>query len=269
MISIGFFLCFIMGVTLGTLGAGGSILILPILIYFFSINPVLATSYSLIIVGITALIGSIQNLISKNIDMKTALKFSVSAIFMTYITRRYILPIIPDSIYLFNKPLSKDLFILILFSLLMAFAGYLMIKPKNKKKINHIHFYNKYLINFFILVEGAVVGFLTGLVGAGGGFLIIPALVIFLNLNMKIAVGTSLLIILLKSLIGVIGDLQYGVSLNTNLLFSVVFFTSIGILLGSYFKQKLNAEKLKVAFGYFTLLISTAILGKEIVYASY
>ena len=134
MISIGFFLCFIMGVTLGTLGAGGSILILPILIYFFSINPVLATSYSLIIVGITALIGSIQNLISKNIDMKTALKFSISAIFMTYITRRYILPIIPDSIYLFNKPLSKDLFILILFSLLMAFAGYLMIKPKNKKK---------------------------------------------------------------------------------------------------------------------------------------
>src|SRR6056300_750272 len=118
MIFTGYFLSFIMGITLGVLGAGGSILILPILIYFFSINPVLATSYSLIIVGITALIGSIQNLISKNIDLKTALKFSISAIFMTYITRRYILPIIPDTIYLFNKPLSKDLSILILFSLL-------------------------------------------------------------------------------------------------------------------------------------------------------
>jgi uncharacterized membrane protein YfcA len=267
MIFTGYFLSFIMGITLGVLGAGGSILILPILVYFFSINPVLATSYSLIIVGITALIGSIKYLISKNVDIKTALKFSISAIIMTYVTRRYFLPIIPDPIYFVDKQLSKDLFILILFSLLMGLAGYLMIKSKNKKKILNINLSSKFLLNLLILLEGTVVGFLTGLVGAGGGFLIIPALVIFLNLNMKVAVGTSLLIIVLKSLIGVTGDLQHGVSLNFNLLFSIIIMTSVGILLGSYLNKKLDANKLKVIFGYFTLMVSLTILGKEVFYA--
>ena len=206
---LGYFGAFLVGLILGLIGSGGSILSLPVLVYVFGINPVLATAYSLFIVGITSLVGSIKNLRNNMIDYNTTLFFSISAIISVYITRKYLILLIPEIILTTDLiVLTKEKFIMLLFSILMVVAGFFMIKksPKTIVKMKNIKTIapNKLII----LAEGSLIGFITGLVGAGGGFIIIPVLVILTKLRMKHAIATSLAIISLKSLIGFIGDIQ-------------------------------------------------------------
>jgi uncharacterized membrane protein YfcA len=117
-----------------------------------------------------------------------------------------------------------------------------------------------------IFIEGLLVGGVTGLVGAGGGFLIIPALVLLAGLPMKQAVGTSLLIIALKSLIGFTGDL--GSSLEIDYVFMLIFsaFAMVGIIVGSYLTKYIPNEKLKPAFGWFVMVMGVYILAKELLF---
>jgi hypothetical protein len=116
-----------------------------------------------------------------------------------------------------------------------------------------------------IIIEGAVVGVLTGIVGAGGGFLIIPALVLFAKLPMKKAVGTSLLIIAAKSLIGFIGDVQrYGDQLDWTRLLTVTAIAVFGIFIGIYLNTFIDGKKLKKGFGWFVLLMAVYIIGKQL-----
>ena len=177
MLILGCILCFIMGATLGLIGAGGSILIFPILVYIFTINPVLATSYSLIVVGATALIGSIQNYRMQTLNIKVGLIFATPIILSTYLTRRYLMPFIPEQIEFNNYIIFKDLFILFLFVFLMFLAGILMLKSKDKSKIIIKDTKYKFLFNNLTILLGIFIGLFTGLLGAGGGFLIIPMLV--------------------------------------------------------------------------------------------
>ena len=121
---LGFIGAFIVGLILGLIGSGGSILSVPILVYLFGINPVTATAYSLFIVGTTSLIGSIRNLKNKLIDYKTTLLFSVSAIISVYITRRYLINLIPEIVIETDFiVVSKDQLIMLLFALLMIAAS--------------------------------------------------------------------------------------------------------------------------------------------------
>ena len=264
MLILGYILCFGMGVTLGLIGAGGSILIFPILVYFFFINPVLATSYSLIAVAITALIGSIQNYRTQSLNIKLGLIFSIPIILSTYLTRRYLLPFIPEQILLNNIIIFKDTFILFLFVFLMILASFIMLKSKvNSSEIIEIK-NNKLLSNNLLVIAGVFIGLFTGLVGAGGGFLIIPALVVFFKLNMRIAIGTSLFIIFLKSAIGVIGDIQVGININYKLIILILLFTGVGVLLGSKLKQILDSEILKKIFGIIILIIAVIIVFIEL-----
>lgn len=148
---------------------------------------------------------------------------------------------------------------MVLFSVLMIFASVSMVR-KYRCRTDEIINYNYPLI----FIEGIFVGGTTGLVGAGGGFLIIPALVLFARLPMKQAVGTSLLIIAMKSLIGFTGDL--GSELNINLRFMLIFssFAAVGILAGSYISKYISNETLKPAFGWFVLAMGVYILSKEL-----
>ncbi len=262
MIIIGYFLSSIMGVVLGSIGAGGSILILPILVYFMGISPTLSTSYSLIIVGVTALIGSLGYIKNKKINFSVALIFALPSLITVYMTRRYFLPILPDDINLFNILITKDLFIMILFSLLMIISALLMIKTKENKTSSEIN-KSKFFKNIVIIFEGIAVGFFTGIIGAGGGFLIIPALVVFSGLDMKTAVGSSLFIIFLKSFFGFIGDYQSGVIIDTNLLIGLFGFTIFGMLVGLSISKNLKSDILKKAFGWFTLFVAFSIIVKE------
>ncbi len=262
---VGFVASVLMGLSLGLIGGGGSILTLPILVYLFGVNPVLSTSYSLFVVGLTSLIGSYTHFKKGNLDIKTALIFGLPSIVSVYAVRKFVVPMIPDPVFsVGDAAISKGVFVLVVFSLLMILAAVSMIRKSQRavvdceQKINY---------NFpLILGEGILVGAVTGLVGAGGGFLIIPALVLFGGICMKKAVGTSLLIIGLKSLIGFTGDLGSGLQLDIPFMLKFAAFATVGISVGTVISKHISNEKLKPAFGWFVLVMGIYILSKEILF---
>ncbi|MDH4070387.1 MAG: sulfite exporter TauE/SafE family protein, partial [Ignavibacteria bacterium] len=249
MIEISGYLAAVMiGVTLGLIGAGGSILTVPVLVYLMAVEPVLATSYSLFVVGLTALVGSIQYMRQGLVLYRTAVLFSIPAFAGVFLSRALILPSIPDPIVTVGESvMTKDLGVMLLFAVLMVLASVSMIRKKEERPES-----TQEAARWKIWVDGFVVGILTGLVGAGGGFLIIPALVVLAKVPMKAAVGTSLLIIAVKSLLGFTGDYALE-GIDWMFLFMFSIFTVGGIVLGTYCSRFVPGKKLKPAFGWFVL----------------
>lgn len=258
---LGYFTALIIGVVLGLIGGGGSILTVPVFVYLFAINPMTATAYSLFVVGLTALVGAFQNMRKGLVDFKTAIVFSIPAFVAVYLTRRFLMPAIPDVILtLGDFILTKNIAIMMFFALIMLLASWSMIRRKHtESKPNEAIVYNFPLI----IIEGFVIGILTGIVGAGGGFLIIPALVLLAKLPMKKAVATSLLIIAVKSLIGFIGDVET-MEIDWNFLMVFSLLSIIGIFVGVKLNHYISGKKLKKVFGWFVLLMAIYILFKEI-----
>lgn len=250
------------GIALGLIGGGGSILTVPVLVYLFSVDAVLATAYSLFVVGTTSIVGSFSYFKKGLVNIPTAIVFGIPSIIAVYLTRAYIVPAIPSEIFHTGDfTLTKNMLVMVLFAVLMIVASYSMIK-KDKQPAEEIPQAQKF--NYpLILIEGTVVGILTGLVGAGGGFLIIPALVVLSKLPMKEAVGTSLVIIAAKSLIGFFGESGESV-ISWTFLLLVTGFAIVGIFIGMALSKKIDGNKLKPAFGWFVLIMGIYILIKEI-----
>jgi hypothetical protein len=265
MVIVGYFASALIGVSLGLIGGGGSILTVPVLVYLFGVDPVLATAYSLFVVGSTSLVGALPKYREGLIDLKTAAIFGTPAILAVYATRAYLVPVIPDPVFSVGTfVVSKSTSMMGLFALLMIVASVSMIRGKKRPEAGSLSNGVPQKFNYpMILLEGAVVGVLTGLVGAGGGFLIIPALVLLSKLPMKQAVGTSLLIIAAKSLFGFVGDLsQY--RLDWLLLGSVTALAIVGIFIGNRLSHNVDSDGLKKAFGWFVLVMGLYILVKEL-----
>jgi uncharacterized protein len=260
---IGFALATVIGISLGLIGGGGSILTLPILVYLLGFSPILSTAYSLFIVGSTSLVGSVNYMKKGLVNYKTAVIFAIPSFLAVFLTRKYLMPAIPDTLFqLGNIEVTKDLGIMVLFALVMLMASYSMItdnKPETSEEDKGMK-YNYPLI----AIEGLVVGTLTGVVGAGGGFLIIPALVLLVRLPMKMAVGTSLLIIAAKSLIGFLGDLG-NQAIDWQFLLIFTGLSILGIFVGTYLTKFIPGEKLKKSFGWFVLIMAVYILVKEVI----
>lgn len=258
---IGYFGALIIGIILGLIGGGGSILTVPVFVYLMYINPVTATAYSLFVVGTSALVGTIKNLRKGLVNIRTAIVFSIPAFIAVYLTRKYLVPIIPGELFsIADFVFTKDISIMLFFAIIMLLASISMIKKRKGVIEKEMIVSYSYPI---IIAEGLLIGTLTGIVGAGGGFLIIPALVLFAKLPMKRAVATSLLIIAIKSLIGFIGDVE-NMEIDWSFLLLFTGISIIGIFIGMYLSNFIEGKKLEKGFGYFVLVMGIYILIKEL-----
>ncbi len=258
----GFAAAILIGISLGLIGGGGSILTVPVLVYILGVNPVLATAYSLFVVGSTSLVGAVTYMKKGLMNYKTAIVFAIPSFIAVFLTRKFLVPALPDPLFSIGEFLiTKSSGIMVFFAFIMLFAAYSMIREKKGEDQED---QEKVKFNFpMIALEGSVVGLITGIVGAGGGFLIIPALVLLAKLPMKMAVGTSLLIIAAKSLIGFLGDLSTQ-TIDWPLLIMFTVLSIVGIFIGSALSKKINERVLKTGFGWFVLLMGIFIITKEL-----
>ena len=246
------------GLILGLLGGGGSILSIPILVYLFHFDVVVASAYSLFVVGITSLVGAIPKYKEHLVNIRTGLLFGVPSIISIFVTRKWIIQEIPEVLWTSGSfILSKRLLLLGLFAVLMLVASASMIRqrPDSSPESERVR-------TIVIVAQGLIIGFITGLVGAGGGFLIIPALVMFTGLRFKAAVGTSLFIIAINSLSGFAGDLM-NYDMNWIFLLTITALAVLGIFAGNALSRRAPSALLRKLFGWFILLTGCWILVHE------
>jgi len=259
---LGYFSALITGISLGLIGGGGSILAVPVLAYLFSVNEKVATAYSLFIVGVSALVGGLKQHLKGYVDWRTAVVFGLPAIVGVSVVRRFVVPALPEVLFNIDDfEFTRRMGMFGLFAILMIPAAFSMLNTRKEKKQkgDGTVKYNYPLI----IGEGLLVGGITGMIGAGGGFLIIPALVILANVEMKVAVGTSLIIIAFKSLLGFfIGD---ALTMEIDWMFLIVFtlISFVGIFIGSYLSNFIDGNKLKKGFGYFIFIMAIFIFYME------
>jgi len=256
----GYVFAVLIGFFLGIFGGGGSLLAVPVFAYIFSLDEKVATAYSLFTVGISSIIGATKQL--SNIEWKVTLIFGIPSIIAVWLTRFFIIPNLPEIIF-DNETfiITRRMLIFGIFTFLLFISSFSMIYETNKnvKPINIKNFY------VLIIIEGFIVGGLTGFVGAGGGFLIIPALVILIGLDIKKAIATSLIIIALKSTFGFfLGDVMV-MNIDWNFLIYFTLLTTLGVIIGAYFGKYIDKLKLKKWFGIFIMVIAISILFKEFI----
>jgi uncharacterized membrane protein YfcA len=259
---LGYIGALFVGLVLGLIGGGGSILTVPILVYLIGLNPIVATAYSLFVVGMTSVFGAVQNYKKGFVDLKTAVIFAIPAFIVVYLTRRLLVPIIPDVVFTVGHfEVTNNIFIMIFFAIVMVLASFSMISGKKTVSTSEVQpiKYNYPLIAF----EGTIIGVFSGIVGAGGGFLIIPTLVLLAKLPMKKAIGTSLCVVAVNSLFGFLGDLS-NFQIDWKFLLTFTGISILGILLGIYLSKFISGHRLKKGFGYFTLIMAFYIIYKEL-----
>lgn len=258
----GFVGALLIGVVLGLIGGGGSILTVPIFVYIIGIEPVLATAYSLFVVGITALVGALRNALLGTIDFKAGVIFAIPAFIGVFITRQFLMPSIPQILVtVADFQLMKNTGIMLFFAVIMFLAAYFMIKSSRSSHNEEVEAEYNYLK---IIIESLIVGVITGLVGAGGGFLIIPALVLLAKLPIKTAIGTSLFIIATKSLLGFLGDIQH-LTIDWSFLLGFSSLSIMGIFVGLFLNKIIDGKKLKESFGWVVLTMAFFMLLMELI----
>lgn len=260
---LGYFAAILIGVSLGMVGSGGSILTVPVLVYLMGINPLLATTSSLFIVGVTSLVGGLRAYAKRLVDFKAVSEFGIPSIFSIFITRHYLLPAIPSPIfYIGHEAVSKGMFLMIVFAVLMLGASISMIRsiPESTNKTTEAAEAHKALP---VVLIGLAIGVITGLLGAGGGFLIIPTLVLFLRIPMKTAVGTSLLVIAINSLFGFLFSLKQ-FEYDWALIGSFTVLAISGIFIGSKLAERVSPASLKKGFGWFVMCMGVYIIAREL-----
>lgn len=256
---LGYALAVLAGFTLGVMGSGGSILTVPILVYVMHIDMVTASAFSLFIVGISSLFGAVRQLMNKQVDMRTVIFFGIPSLMAVFIVRSTLLPIIPENV--FGIAGGKDVLLMLIFVVLMLVAAISMLREAPKCKDDAPMRPANWSI---LIVLGLIEGSVTGLVGAGGGFLIVPVLVLICKMDIRKAIGTSLLMVGVKSLVGFAGHLETGATIQWTLVLIFAACTIVGIVIGLMCASKFSSEKLKRYFAYFVLGMSAVILVREL-----
>lgn len=261
---IGYAGAFAIGLVMGTTGSGGSAMAVPIFNYLFLMDMHSTTAHSLFVVGMSASAGVLLNLRKHRLDWQLSFLFAIPMAITVYLVRRFLLPSIPDVLFhlpTYELTITRDLTIMVLFGVLMAIAAILTIKD-GKAKIPVQQEIKKHPLP--VLFFGMLIGVITGITGTGGGFLIVPVLVVFLRLPIKKAIAISLMIIALKSFMGFIGDVG-SVEIDWILLLSFTAISLTGMTIGIQSSHLIAEKNLKKGFGYVVLGISLLVLCKEMV----
>ena len=264
---LGFLLCLPIGLLFGMVGAGGSILTLPVLVYLFQVDVSTATVYSLFIVGVTSLVGALSCMQKRQFDKRAAFDFGLPAVISVAITKLFIAPVIPAVLFTVgNVACTKETFLMCLLAVLMLISSCRMIglktagiqKDRGRSRLGNA---------VRLTVIGAVVGALSGLVGVGGGFLIIPALVLFCKLTIKQAVGTSLTIVTIQSAVGFLcGIYSHSIAANPidwSVILPITGAAIVGVLMGTMLSKKVATSKLQVGFGWLICVTAFCIMLQE------
>lgn len=251
---IGYIGALFIGLVMGMTGSGGSILSIPILAYLFHLDEKTATAYSLFIVGFTAFFGGIRSLFANLVSFKAVIFLGIPAVIGVLLVRRIIIPVLPEMLFHIGEfEFTRRMLMFGLFSILMFIAAYTML---NKSKVNLANRSNQeFVFHPLIVTEGFFLGLFMGLIGAGGGFLIVPALMFIAKLPIKQAMATSLVIVSFNSLIGFfLGDFMNAtLFLDWNFLLVFTAISLVGILIGGLLSKSINSIKLKKYFGYFVI----------------
>lgn len=257
---VGYIASILMGLSLGVVGGGGSILTVPILMYFFGQEVLVATTGSLFVVGTAALFGAVMSYRRGLVDIKTGASFALPGAVGILMTRKLILPSLPEVIFSFSGwELSKSALILFSFVFLMMYAARSMLRsgaptaPRTSEPQRAE-----------IAFKGFLVGGATAFVGAGGGFLIVPALVLLLKMPMGSAVGTSLAIVSINALFG------FAISADDHalewpVLMIVVLLSLLGLVVGRRIATGIPERSLKRGFAYFIIFIGSFIFIDQII----
>ena len=207
----------------------------------------------------TAMAGAYRHYRLGNLQIKSAMFFAIPSVASLLLVRKFLVPRIPEQLgSICSVDVTKDRLIMVVFALLMMAASMSMIRKTKQVEVATIPDIPQ------LVLIGLLVGLVTGFLGAGGGFLIIPALIFFAGLPMKQAVGTSLLIIFINSLIGFSGDVLNGLDINYPLVLSVSAIAIAGMFVGTALSKKIDGAKLKPAFGWFVLVMGIYIVIKEL-----
>ncbi len=255
---LGHLLAVCIGISLGLIGGGGSILAAPVLIYVMSVPSKSAFAMTLVIVGVASVIGAIPHWQQGNVNLKTIALFSPASMLGAYLGAK-----------LASQPFVSPTLQLVTFGVMMLIASVAMIRKGNnqskdaEKKEEFHHLHSLLPPWLAIALEGLVVGVITGFIGIGGGFLVIPALVLLGKTPMKEAVGTSLIILALKSVTGFVGYLSGNIPILWDLLVTFTVAASTGILIGAYLTRFVSAKQLEKGFGYFVLAVAIFVLIKR------
>ncbi len=257
---IGYVWAALIGLLMGLLGGGGSVLTIPVFIYLFGLEEGYAAAYSLFVIGSTSIVGAVRNVIKQNVDYNSALLVGLPSITSVFLTTSYLVPRIPVEIFSLNDfTLLRSKAMMIIFSALLITAAVLILK---KKRINEKQLKPKKTPRALLLFLGVMIGLLAGLVGVGGGFLIVPILILVANIPMKKAVGTTLLIIALNSTLGFIGHL-FNKTIDWAFLLPFSAVSIIGIIIGMYLSKFVSGAKLKKAFAYFLMVMVIYVMYAE------
>ncbi len=259
---LGYALACVIGLVMGALGGGGAMLAVPILVFIFGIKPELATAYSLFIVGSTALVSTIPNTYKGLVAFREGLIFAIPSLVVSYAMRWLVKALPAVWMHIGAFELTKDVAIMIGFVAVMIPVGWTMVRKSGSSlRPNKVHGDPQVAL---VIGQGAATGLVTGFVGAGGGFLIVPALSLLVGLPIRKAIATSLMIIALNALGSFVADIQAAREIDWKFLLSFTALTIVGILVGGKIAEKLPAKKLSVGFGYFIFLMAALILILEL-----